>query len=219
MSATPASRRVTWRASGTTKRSACRRASGATHREGGRQVSVTQQLQARFEAALMGTYGVPPVALVRGEGCRVWDAEGNQYTDLIAGIAVSSLGHAHPAVTGAVTRQVHAIAHTSNLFLHEGEIALAERLLALLAADGRVFFTNSGTEANEAALKLVRRHQGPSTRGGSMAGSSRSGPRWTPRLPTRETTRSAIPSEAENPVDRIAAAWIRRGSAADGPIR
>jgi acetylornithine aminotransferase len=125
-------------------------------------VSATQQLQARFEAALMGTYGVPPVALVRGEGCRVWDAEGNQYTDLIAGIAVSSLGHAHPAVTGAVTRQVHAIAHTSNLFLHEGEIALAERLLALLAADGRVFFTNSGTEANEAALKLVRRHQGPS---------------------------------------------------------
>ena len=125
-------------------------------------MSATQQLQARFEAALMGTYGVPPLALVRGEGCRVWDADGRQYTDLIAGIAVSSLGHAHPAVTEAVTRQVHAIAHTSNLFLHEGEIALAERLLALLAADGRVFFTNSGTEANEAALKLVRRHQGPS---------------------------------------------------------
>jgi acetylornithine aminotransferase len=61
-----------------------------------------------------------------------------------------------------VTRQVRAIAHTSNLFIHEGEIALAERLLALLGADGRVFFTNSGTEANEAAIKLVRRHQGPS---------------------------------------------------------
>jgi acetylornithine aminotransferase len=125
-------------------------------------VSATQRLQGRFEAALMGTYGVPPLALVRGEGCRVWDADGQEYTDLIAGIAVSSLGHAHPAVTAAVTRQVHAIAHTSNLFLHEGEVALAERLLALLAADGRVFFTNSGTEANEAALKLVRRHQGPS---------------------------------------------------------
>jgi len=125
-------------------------------------VSATRQLQARFEAALMGTYGVPPLALVRGEGSRVWDADGREYTDLIAGIAVSSLGHAHPAVTGAVTRQVQAIAHTSNLFLHEGEIALAERLLALLGADGRVFFTNSGTEANEAALKLVRRHQGPS---------------------------------------------------------
>ncbi|HYB85592.1 MAG TPA: acetylornithine transaminase [Streptosporangiaceae bacterium] len=125
-------------------------------------MSATGQLQARFEAAVMGTYGVPPVALVRGEGCRVWDADGREYTDLIAGIAVSSLGHAHPAVTEAVTRQVHAIAHTSNLFLHEGEIALAERLLGLLGTDGRVFFTNSGTEANEAALKLVRRHQGPS---------------------------------------------------------
>ena len=79
---------------------------------------------------MMPTYGVPPVALVRGEGCRVWDADGKQYTDLIAGIAVSALGHAHPAITEAVTRQVHAIAHTSNLFLHEGEVALAERLLA-----------------------------------------------------------------------------------------
>jgi len=125
-------------------------------------MSVTEQLQARFEAAIMGTYGVPPLALVRGEGCRVWDADGREYLDLIAGIAVSSLGHAHPAITGAVARQAGAIAHTSNLFLHEGEVALAERLLALLGADGRVFFTNSGAEANETALKLVRRHQGPS---------------------------------------------------------
>jgi acetylornithine aminotransferase len=125
-------------------------------------MSATELLQARFEAALMPTYGVPPLALVRGEGCRVWDADGREYTDLIAGIAVSSLGHAHPAVIEAVTRQVRAIAHTSNLFVHEGEVALAERLLSLLDAEGRVFFTNSGTEANEAALKLVRRHQGPS---------------------------------------------------------
>jgi len=125
-------------------------------------MSATEQLQARFEAALMPTYGVPPLALVRGDGCRVWDADGREYTDLIAGIAVSSLGHAHPAVVEAVTRQVRAIAHTSNLFVHEGEVALAERLLALLDAEGRVFFTNSGTEANEAALKLARRHQGPS---------------------------------------------------------
>jgi acetylornithine/N-succinyldiaminopimelate aminotransferase len=130
-------------------------------------VTATEKLRARFEAALMPNYGTPPVALVRGAGCRVWDADGREYTDLIAGIAVSSLGHAHPAVVEAVSRQVHSIAHTSNLFLHEGEIALAERLLTLLApdgrsglADGRVFFTNSGTEANEAALKLVRRQQG-----------------------------------------------------------
>src|SRR5215470_14027532 len=125
-------------------------------------MSATEQLQARFEAAIMGTYGVPPLALVRGEGCRVWDADGREYTDLLAGIAVSSLGHAHPAVIEAVTRQVRAIAHMSNFYAHEGEILLAERLLALLGADGRVFFANSGTEANEAALKLVRRHQGPS---------------------------------------------------------
>ena len=124
-------------------------------------MTATELLQARFGAALMGNYGIPPVALVRGQGCQVWDADGREYTDLIAGIAVSSLGHAHPAIIEAVSRQVRAIAHTSNLFLHEGEIALAERLLALLAADGRVFFTNSGTEANEAALKLVRRQQGP----------------------------------------------------------
>jgi acetylornithine/N-succinyldiaminopimelate aminotransferase len=130
-------------------------------------MSATQQLQARFGAALMPNYGLPPVALARGEGCRVWDADGKEYTDLIAGIAVSSLGHAHPAIIEAVTRQVRGIAHTSNLFLHEGEVILAERLLALLGtdghrADGRVFFTNSGTEANEAALKLVRRQQGAS---------------------------------------------------------
>jgi acetylornithine/N-succinyldiaminopimelate aminotransferase len=124
-------------------------------------MNATARLQARFEAALMPTYGTPPVALTRGEGCRVWDADGREYTDLIAGIAVSALGHAHPAIIDAVTRQVRTIAHTSNLFLHEGEIALAERLLGLLGAGGRVFFTNSGTEANEAAIKLVRRHQGP----------------------------------------------------------
>jgi acetylornithine aminotransferase len=113
----------------------------------------------------MPNYGIPAVALVRGDGCRVWDADGREYLDLFAGIAVSSLGHAHPALTEAVTRQVSTIAHTSNLFMHEPEIILAERLLALLgtnagAADARVFFANSGTEANEAALKLVRRRQG-----------------------------------------------------------
>jgi acetylornithine/N-succinyldiaminopimelate aminotransferase len=130
-----------------------------------RTMTRTEQLQDRFARALMQNYGIPPVALVRGKGCQVWDADGREYTDLIAGIAVSALGHAHPAVTEAVTRQVNSIAHTSNLFLHEGEVALAERLLGLLGsagrpADGRVFFANSGAEANEAAVKLVRRHQG-----------------------------------------------------------
>jgi acetylornithine/N-succinyldiaminopimelate aminotransferase len=139
-------------------------------------VSMTAALQKRFAAALMPNYGVPPVAISRGAGCRVWDPDGREYLDLIAGIAVSSLGHAHPAVVEAVTRQVAQVAHTSNLFLHEREIELAERLLCLLGGttppdplahrgllgtDARVFFANSGTEANEAAIKLVRRCQGP----------------------------------------------------------
>jgi acetylornithine/N-succinyldiaminopimelate aminotransferase len=116
-------------------------------------------LRKRFEAAMMPNYGTPPLALARGEGCRVWDADGNAYLDLIGGIAVSALGHGHPALVEAVSAQVAALAHTSNLFVHEPGVRLAERLLALLGgADGRVFFTNSGTEANEAALKLVRRH-------------------------------------------------------------
>ncbi|MEV6862289.1 acetylornithine transaminase [Streptosporangium subroseum] len=103
----------------------------------------------------MPNYGVPPLALARGEGSKVWDVDGGEYLDLIGGIAVSSLGHAHPALVEAVSRQVATLAHTSNLFLHEPEVLLAERLLDLLAAPGRVFFTNSGTEANEAALKLA----------------------------------------------------------------
>ena len=124
-------------------------------------MSETEALQKRFEAALMPNYGVPPLAISRGQGCRVQDADGREYLDLIAGIAVSSLGHAHPAIVEAVSRQVAQVAHTSNLFLHEREIELAERILALLATDGRVFFANSGAEANEAAIKLVRRIAGP----------------------------------------------------------
>jgi len=140
-------------------------------------MSASDALRKRFEAAMMPNYGTPPLALARGEGCRVWDADGNQYLDLIAGIAVSALGHAHPAIVDAVSAQVKTIAHTSNLFVHEPGVALAERLLGLLQADaapprgddppptprkidGRVFFCNSGAEANEAAIKLVRRKQG-----------------------------------------------------------
>jgi acetylornithine aminotransferase len=123
-------------------------------------MSNTTSLQDRFGAVMMPNYGIPPVALARGQGCQVWDVDGREYLDLIAGIAVSSLGHAHPALTDAVTRQVGAIAHTSNLFVHEPGVALAERLAALLGGDCRVFLANSGAEANEAAIKLVRRVQG-----------------------------------------------------------
>src|SRR6478752_2265490 len=98
-------------------------------------MSETEALQKRFAAAFMPNYGVPPLAISRGRGCRVWDADGREYLDLIAGIAVSALGHAHPAIVEAVSRQVAAVAHTSNLFLHERELELAERILCLLGGD------------------------------------------------------------------------------------
>ncbi|RBQ14638.1 acetylornithine transaminase [Spongiactinospora rosea] len=106
----------------------------------------------------MPNYGVPSPVLARGLGCRVWDVDGREYLDLIGGIAVSSLGHAHPALVQAVSDQVATLAHTSNLFVHKPEVLLAERLLDLLDAPGRVFLANSGTEANECALKLVLKY-------------------------------------------------------------
>ncbi len=120
----------------------------------------TTSFQDRYAATMMPNYGVPPLMLARGEGCVVWDADDNSYLDLVGGIAVSALGHAHPALVAAVTAQVGKLAHCSNLYAHEGQIVLAERLLELVGGDGRVFFANSGTEANEAAVKLVRRAQG-----------------------------------------------------------
>jgi acetylornithine aminotransferase len=121
-------------------------------------MTATDALRARWDAVMMPNYGTPPVAIARGEGCRVWDVDGVGYLDCIAGIAVSALGHGHPALVEAVTRQVGTVAHTSNLFLHEPGLDLAERLVGLLGGGGRVFFSNDGAEANEAALKIVRRH-------------------------------------------------------------
>jgi len=124
-------------------------------------MTATEQLQDRYAAAIMLTYGVPPVALAHGRGCLVWDVDGNSYLDLVAGVAVSALGHAHPAIVAAVTEQAGRLVHASNFYLHEPQVQLAERIIGLLGVDGRVFFANSGAEANEAAIKLVRRRQGP----------------------------------------------------------
>jgi acetylornithine aminotransferase len=88
----------------------------------------------------------------------VWDTDGNEYLDFVAGIATSSLGHAHPAIIAAVSDQVGRLAHTSNLYQHEPGVRLAERLVALLDRPARVFFANSGAEANECAIKLARKH-------------------------------------------------------------
>ena len=117
----------------------------------------TLDLQQRWSNSLMDNYGVPRVALVRGEGAVLTDADGKQYLDLLAGIAVNILGHAHPAVIEAVTGQLSTLGHTSNLYATEPGIALAEQLLAHLGAGatGRVFLCNSGTEANEAAFKIA----------------------------------------------------------------
>ena len=108
---------------------------------------------------MLPTYAAPVLTLVRGEGATVWDDQGRPYVDLVAGIAVNALGHAHPAVVEAVSRQVATLGHTSNLVATEPSLRLAERLLALAGRedDGRVFFGNSGAEANEAAFKLARR--------------------------------------------------------------
>jgi acetylornithine/N-succinyldiaminopimelate aminotransferase len=133
--------------------------------------------QERYAAALMNTFGPPQLVLTRGKGAHVWDEDGNEYVDLLGGIAVNALGHAHPAVLEAVTRQLSTLGHVSNFFATEPQISLAERLLdlaippqvgeAALGQDalpgaraesrpGKVFFTSSGAEANEAALKLTR---------------------------------------------------------------
>lgn len=114
-------------------------------------------LTGRWRAVMMDTYGTPPLALVRGEGSRVWDEAGRVYTDFTGGIAVNSLGHAHPAVVAAVSAQIARLGHVSNLYVSEPAVALAERLLDLLGRPGRVFFANSGAEAVEAAFKIARR--------------------------------------------------------------
>ncbi|MFJ4093090.1 acetylornithine transaminase [Kitasatospora sp. NPDC089913] len=115
------------------------------------------QLTERWQHALTDNYGTPRIPLVRGEGSTLWDADGKAYTDLLGGIAVNALGTAHPAVVEAVSRQIATLGHISNLFLAEPTVALAERLLELDGRPGRVFFCNSGAEANEAAFKISRR--------------------------------------------------------------
>jgi acetylornithine aminotransferase len=117
------------------------------------------QLVAREAAALLPTYGRQPVAFASGHGPWLVDTAGNEHLDFVSGLAVTNLGHAHPEVADAVAEQARRLAHTSNLYYTEPQIALAERLQATLGwPDGQAFFANSGAEANEAALKLARRH-------------------------------------------------------------
>src|SRR5919198_2436999 len=115
-----------------------------------------QEFAQRWQGALMNNYGTPLLPLVRGEGAKVWDADGKEYVDFVGGIAVNALGHAHPAVVEAVSKQIASLGHVSNLFIAEPPVALAERLLQLFGRDGKVYFCNSGAEANEGAFKIGR---------------------------------------------------------------
>ncbi|RCS64468.1 acetylornithine transaminase [Brachybacterium alimentarium] len=116
-------------------------------------------LDARYRDALLPVFGTPQKILARGEGVRVWDTDGTEYLDLLAGIAVNTLGHAHPAILSALSKQAETLGHVSNFFASAPQIELAEKLLDLAEAPAgsAVFFANSGTEANEAAFKLARR--------------------------------------------------------------
>ena len=121
----------------------------------------------RYTDAVMNTFGTPGRVLVRGQGVHIWDADGKEYTDLLAGIAVNCLGHAHPAIVEAVTTQLSTLGHVSNFFTTPAQVRLAEELISLTLPgrpvhESRVFLANSGTEANEAAFKIARRHGGVS---------------------------------------------------------
>jgi acetylornithine/N-succinyldiaminopimelate aminotransferase len=128
----------------------------------GQQTDAGQSWSERFAVAMMGSVAPPVAVLVRGEGCYVWDEYGKKYLDFLAGIAVNSLGHAHPVLVDAVSRQIASLAHISNYFASPSQIELAERLRRISGAGdrGRVYFGNSGAEAIEAAIKLARLNQG-----------------------------------------------------------
>jgi acetylornithine aminotransferase len=126
---------------------------------GGTGLELDQAGLSRYENAIMATFGTPQRVLARGEGSYVWDADGNRYLDLLGGIAVTALGHAHPGWVQAIASQAATLAQASNFFATEPQIALAERLLQLsdAPAGSRVFLTNSGTEAMEAVFKMARK--------------------------------------------------------------
>ena len=120
-------------------------------------MSKNQLQQERWKASIQNNYGAPDISLVKGVGAQVWDADGNEYLDFLGGIATNILGHAHPALISAITKQANELGHVSNLYAHPRAIELAEKIKDLTGStEAKVFFCNSGAEANEAALKLSR---------------------------------------------------------------
>ncbi len=139
---------------------------------------------------LMANYGRLPINIVRGEGCWLYDESGNAYLDLVAGIAVCALGHAHPRITRAIAEQAATLVHVSNLVHHEPAGTLADRLAELSGFDA-VFFCNSGAEANEAAIKLARKVRVPQGRAGAQRHPGRE--RLVPRPHARRARRDRQP--------------------------
>ena len=133
----------------------------------------------RYSAAVMNTFGAPQRVLVRGEGCHVWDADGNRYLDLLAGIAVNALGHAHPFLISAVTAQLATIGHVSNFFATAPQVALAERLLDLIAAPqgSRVFSPTPGRRPTRRRSSWPAAPAGP---GWSLHGARSTAAPWAP---------------------------------------
>ena len=120
-------------------------------------MSKNQLQQERWKASIQNNYGSPEISLVKGVGAQVWDSDGKEYLDFLGGIATNILGHAHPVLISAVTKQVNELGHVSNLYSHPRAIELAEKLKELTGStQAKAFFCNSGAEANEAALKLSR---------------------------------------------------------------
>ncbi len=120
-------------------------------------IMLTEELERQASKFLMDTYTRLPLSIVRGRGCSVYDAEGREYLDCVAGIAVNALGHAHPDLVTAIEKQARQLIHTSNLYYSEPQVQLARQLVEL-SFGGKVFFGNSGAEANEAAIKLARKY-------------------------------------------------------------
>ena len=170
-------------------------------------MTATNDLLNRYAEALLGVFGRPALVLDRGEGCYVWDVDGVRYLDLLGGIAVSALGHNHPELVAAVSKQVASQIHISNFFTSRAQIELAERLLSLAEAPAgsRVFLTNSGTESLEAAIKLARRtgRRGLLAMAGAFHGRSTGALALTAKAAYREPFEPLLPGVRHIPYDDL----------------
>lgn len=167
------------------------------------------ELTDRYRASVMNTFGPPQRILARGDGCEVFDTDGRRYLDLLAGIAVNALGHGHPTLTGAITAQIATLGHVSNFFASVPQVTLAERLLELTRAPegSRVFFTNSGTESIEAAVKIARRTGRPGivAAEGAFHGRSTGALALTHKAAYREPFEPLLPGVSHVPYGDVAA--------------